>query len=806
MALLVGAAAVERPLRSDVRMRSNVPGRQRWSVPALVGRPRLADVLAGALGRIAGIKSVRVNSITGSVLVRHEAKLASADIGAILRTALALVSGNSAWPHRDSTPGEHPAEPPRTAAESTPSQAPAESTPSQTPAQTTPPQTLAPSARKTVHPVLAVTGAVVGAAALALGRGRTKALRRPLLALGAVVAATAVVVRRAVSGAAGPADPRSTASGTAQRPRTSLRSLLDIVGPHKPRLALAAGLSAVCQLAEVVCGLFLGWIALVLIKGSCPPLLALGLTGASAQLWFLAAAAAVACGAVAALSYAANLQWRGLGQAVQHDWRNRTYAHVQRLELGHLEGERTTRVAGVLTDEVAQLGSFLATGAGDVVQLAMSFLVLVPAFLLLAPQIAWIAFLPMPIVAWLSFHYQDRVAADYAVSSEHHAELHSQLVNSLEAGATVKSFCTEDYEAERVDRLGEEFRQSNRRTDRSTVRHAETIRACTTASMVGMLLLGGRSVLDGALPFEVFSPLIGLPQQVLLRLTRLGTVVDQYQRTLTAYERIRHLHALPTEAVGAETPLDAASVQGGITLDGVTFAYPGRPPVLDDFSLQIAPGRITGVVGATGSGKTTIAKLLMRFQDAQLGRVLLDGQDVRDLARRDLRAAVGFVAQDPFLFDGTIADNIRYGSFDATDEQVARAARTAEAHPFITTLPDGYDTTIGERGAALSGGQKQRIALARAILKDSPVVILDEATSAVDNETEAAIQRALRSFAENRTLIVIAHRLSTIRNADWIYVLDKGGIMAEQGTHAELLARDGLYASLWDLQAGRQAA
>ncbi|WP_416971230.1 ABC transporter ATP-binding protein [Streptomyces sp. 4F14] len=662
---------------------------------------------------------------------------------------------------------------------------------------------------------LAVTGGVAGAAGLALGGG--KLLRRPLVALGAVAGATLVVVRRAMArAAAGGALPASavdgrgtgeTATAAGEAPaRSGVAALLDLVGPHRSKLALATGLSAVCQLAEVACGLFLGWVALVLIKGSCPPLLALGITGAAAQLWFLAGAAAVACAAVAVLSYAANTQWRGLGQAVQQDWRDSTYAHVQRLELGQLEGERTTRIAGVLTDEVAQLGGFFATCANDVVQLGTSFLVLVPAFLILAPQIAWIAFLPMPVVAWLSFRHQDRVADDYAVSSDHRAELHSQLVNSLQASATVKSFCTEEYEAARLDELGEKYRLGNRRTDRHTVRHGETIRATTTASMVGMLLLGGRSVLEGDLPFEVFSPLIGLPQQVLFRLTRLGTIVDQYQRTLTAHDRVRHLRALPTEPVGRDEELDRASVQGAISLKDVTFAYPGRPPVLENFSLDIAPGRVTGIVGATGSGKTTVARLLMRFQDADAGQVLLDGRDIRDLDRHDLRRAVGFVAQDPFLFDGTIADNIRYGSFDASDEDVERAARAAEAHPFVDTLPDRYDTRIGERGAALSGGQRQRIALARAILKDSPVVILDEATSAVDNETEAAIQRALRSFAEGRTLIVIAHRLSTIRGADRIHVLDKGGVVAEEGTHAELLERGGLYASLWSLQSGERAA
>ncbi|MFJ3310950.1 ABC transporter ATP-binding protein [Streptomyces sp. NPDC086549] len=718
------------------------------------------------LRRAPGIRDARANPVTGGVLVLHDSALTASDIGNLLRKSVAALSNSVA------------AAVPRPSDVAAPREAPAP-----------------PGGRVAVlRPALTVAGGAV--AVLALGRRR---LRQPVLALGALVAATAVVVRRAWQ-----KDRADQADAQARGP--SEHTLLTIVGPHKGKLCAASTLSALCQVTEMGLGVFLGWIALVLVKGECSPLVAFGVTGASAQLWFLACGAAVACAAVAGLSYAAALEWRKLGQAVQHDWRNETYAHVQKLELRHLEGERTSRIAGVLTEDIAQMGNFFATSANDVVQLATSFLVLVPAILFLAPQIAWVAFLPMPLVAWLSFHYHDRVAADYSVSSENRARLHSQLVNNLEASATVKSFCAEEYEAERIEQLSDACEESSLRTDRSTARHAETIRVCTTASMTGTLLLGGRSVLKGTLPFEVFSPVIGLPQQVMLRLTRLAGIVDQYQHTLTAYDRVQRLRSLPVEPDGHDRTFDDQAVQGAIVLEHVTFAYPGRPPALDDLSLSIGPGQVTGIVGATGSGKTTIAKLLMRFQDAESGQVLLDGQDIRRLPRHDLRRAVGFVAQDPFLFDGTVAENIRYGTFEADHDSVEHAARMAEAHGFIEALPDGYDTMIGERGATLSGGQKQRIALARAMLKNAPVVILDEATSAVDNETEAAIQRSLRGFAKDRTLVIIAHRLSTIRHADSIYVMDKGGVVAEQGTHDDLLARGGLYASLWNLQAGEKVA
>ncbi|WP_435137422.1 ATP-binding cassette domain-containing protein [Actinacidiphila sp. bgisy144] len=781
MPSLLGAAAGTRSADRAARPRSVTPGRQRWDVGPVRGRPRTARILAAALRRVPGITEAQANPVTGGVLVRHDPRMRAADIGRTVREAVALIAeqpidaggpagGAAGTPAGDPAGGPAPAGPAADAA---------------------PPAHRGPAA----GPVLAV-GATV-AAGIALVRG--SALSRHLVAAGGVVAATAVVLRN---------DWRRTldAARQAAGPDGERHPLLEIVGPHRRRLYRAAALSVACQAAETALGTFLGWTGLVLIKGEAAPLARLGLTTASAQLWGLAGLVAAACAAVATLSYASNLQWRRLGQDIEHDWRSRTYRHVQHLELSHLEGERTSRVAGTLTNDVGQLGAFFSGPANDVLQLGTSLALLVPAFLLLAPQIAWIAFLPIPVVAWLSLRHQEKAAAGYAVTGERRARLGSQVINSLEAGATVKSFCTEDHEAAHVDELSEAALESSRLSDRGTIRHAETVRACTTASMAGTLLVGGRSVLNGTLRFEVFSPLIGLPQMLLMRMSRLGGIADQYQRTLASYDRVQRLRALPVETDSGEAAAGPAEVRGEIALEAVTFAYPGRPAALDQLSLTVPAGRVTALVGATGSGKTTIAKLLMRFQDAHSGRVLLDGQDIRDLGRHRLRHAIGFVSQDPFLFDGTIADNIRYGSFDAPDEAVRKAAAMAEADPFIAALPDGYDTLIGERGAALSGGQRQRIALARTILKDSPVVILDEATSAVDNETEAAIQRALRSFAAGRTMIVIAHRLSTVRHADRIYVMDKGGVVAEQGTHDELLARHGHYASLWQIQAGELAA
>jgi ATP-binding cassette subfamily B protein len=331
------------------------------------------------------------------------------------------------------------------------------------------------------------------------------------------------------------------------------------------------------------------------------------------------------------------------------------------------------------------------------------------------------------------------------------------------------------------------------------------IRMFIVTGFIAIMVFGGRLALAGELEVATYSILVFMTQRLLWPLTSLGQMFDQYQRAMASINRILNLLQTKPVIVDGAASLSTQDVKGTVAFDNVTFRYSSGGNVLSNLSFTIEAGQTAALVGPTGAGKSTIVKLLLRLYDVSSGAVTLEGRDVRTLKLSDVRQAIGYVSQDVFLFHGTVRENITYGTFDATDEQIVAAAKVAEAHEFIMALPNGYDTIVGERGQKLSGGQRQRISIARAVLKNPPVLVFDEATSSVDNETEAAIQRSLEKLAVGRTMIVIAHRLSTVRNADVVFVIESGRL-TEVGTHDSLVHSGGMYAALWRVQMGERTA
>lgn len=527
----------------------------------------------------------------------------------------------------------------------------------------------------------------------------------------------------------------------------------------------------------------------------------LGIDDPKAQILVIAIATFIVWGFESLFDYLAEVEWRNLAQSIQHDLRVDAYEHMQRLDVEYFEDRSTGDLMAVLNDDVNQLERFLDVGPNEIIQLVTTVVLIGVTFFIIAPSVAWLAFLPIPVILWGSMYYQKRVEPLYTDVRDEAAAINSQLSNSIGGISTIKAFTAEDREVDRIETASDQYRAANRAAIKLSAIFVPLIRMAILVGFTATLIWGGFLVLDGQLNIGLYSVMIFLTQRLLWPLTRLGQTVDLYQRAMASTRRIFVvLDAEPTIFDG-ETPIGAVVDAGDVTFDAVTFSYDDGYPVLSDVTLVIESGQTTAFVGSTGSGKTTIVKLLLRFYDPDSGSIRFDGTDIGSLEQAELRQLMALVSQDVFLFHGTVAENIAYGVPEASVEDVIRAARTAEAHDFITTLPDGYETIVGERGQKLSGGQRQRLSIARALLTESPILILDEATSAVDNETEAAIQRSLARIGHNRTMVVIAHRLSTIRNADVIYVIDHGRVV-QVGTHDELVARDGIYRNLWNVQTG----
>lgn len=491
--------------------------------------------------------------------------------------------------------------------------------------------------------------------------------------------------------------------------------------------------------------------------------------------------------------------WRNLAQTAQHELRMSAYKHIQDLEMRWFSEQTTGGLMAIMNDDVNQLERFLDQGATDLLQVATTVIVVGGIMFYIAPEVAILAIIPVPIIVIGSFMFQRRIGERYTRVREEVADLNSLLNNNLSGITTIKSFTAEEREIERVRAASETYRKANQSAIRLSASFVPLIRMAILFAFTANMLVGGWMALDGSLSIGAYSVIVFITQRLLWPLTRLGQTFDLYQRAMASTARV--LDLLDTEIGIVEGDVSIERVSGDIEFLDLGFSYQGREPVYAGLSLKINSGETLGIVGSTGAGKTTLMSLLMRLHDPQSGSVKLDGIDVRDLTLECLRGSIALVSQNTTLFPGSVRDNILYGKPNATEEEVLNSANIAEAMEFIRTLPDGWETEVGEDGHRLSGGQRQRLAIARAVLKDAPILVLDEATSNVDNETEAALQRSIEKLSKDRTTIIIAHRLSTVRNADRIAVLDSGRI-TEMGSHDELIQLSGLYSRLWAVQTG----
>ena len=495
--------------------------------------------------------------------------------------------------------------------------------------------------------------------------------------------------------------------------------------------------------------------------------------------------------------------WRNLAQNAQHELRMDAYEHIQNLEMQWFSGQTTGGLMAIMNDDVNQLERFLDQGANDLLQVATTVVVVGGVMLILAPSVAIYAILPIPIIVGGSFMFQRRIGVRYAKVRKEVGDLNALLNNNLSGITTIKSFTAEEREVERVGAASRSYRDANRDAIRLSASFVPLIRMAILFAFTANMLVGGWLALEGSLSIGAYSIIVFITQRLLWPLTRLGQTFDLYQRAMASTDRVLNLLDTPVGLV--EGDIELKDTKGEINFDSIEFSYPERESVLSGVSLNIRAGETIGLVGSTGSGKTTLVGLLLRFHDPLKGSVSLDGNDVKDLKLSSLRGSISLVSQNTTLFPGTVRDNILYGRPSASEEEIVEAARIAEATNFINELPEGWETDIGEDGHRLSGGQRQRLAIARAVLKDAPILVFDEATSNVDNETEAALQRSIDRISTDRTTIIIAHRLSTVRNSDKIAVLDSGKI-TELGTHEELVDADGLYSRLWSVQTGLAAS
>ena len=584
----------------------------------------------------------------------------------------------------------------------------------------------------------------------------------------------------------------------------SFGELIRYIRPWRAKARFAALCSTLNKIFDIAPEVLIGVAVDLVVEKENSFVASLGFGSIESQVLFLGLITFIIWALESLFQYIYSIQWRGLAQMVEHEVRVSAYDHSQRLGLSWHEEQATGNITAILNDDVNQLERFLNDGVNQIIQVIVSTICIGFIFFYISPLIASIAVLPVPIIFLVSFLFQKKLSPKYKNVRDKVGALNSSVFNNLIGIQTIKSFMTFKHEKGRVSELSKEYQKENIGAISISSAFVPVIRMGVLAGFLGTILIGSHMALSGTLAVGSYSVLVFLTQRFLWPFTTLGTLVDDFERSMASSQRIFDLLNTDVHIPEPKNPTKLDNLRSDILFDSISFNYPGGQTLFHEFSMHIKNGTSVGIVGDTGSGKTTLAKLLLRLYDPVSGAIKIGDSDIKDVSIESLRNKIGVVNQETFLFDGSIRKNIAYGDKDFEDDDIIRAAEQSQCTEFISSLSDGYNTIIGERGQKLSGGQKQRLAIARAIVRKPDILIFDEATSSVDNKTERLIQKTFMDIKQDRTMIIIAHRLSTIRNCDNIFVI-KNSRIHEQGTHDELMKNsNSFYAELWNIQTGKK--
>lgn len=499
------------------------------------------------------------------------------------------------------------------------------------------------------------------------------------------------------------------------------------------------------------------------------------------------------------LEYVVGYYGHVLGVRMEYDMRRDMFSHIQTLPVSYFDNTKTGQIMSRIVNDLNEISELAHHGPEDIF---ISTLMILGSFILLLNinvKLTLIVFTVIPFMIYFTIVYNSKMRKNFRQIRESLADVNSRLEDSLSGIRVVKSFTNEEYEIDKFDDGNNQFKYLRTKSVKYIGILHGGINFFSNISTLLALIAGGYFVANGEIRVGDLVAYLIYISQFLQPVKRLAQFVEQYQRGMAGFKRFYEVMNIKPDIFDKEDSIEIESVQGKIEFKDVSFSYNDKASVLENINLKVNPGESIAIVGPSGVGKTTLCNLIPRFYDVDSGNIYIDDVDIKDIKIKSLRKNIGIVQQDVFLFAGTIRENIAYGKLDATEDEIIRAAKAANAHDFIMELEDGYDTYIGERGVKLSGGQKQRISIARMFLKNPPILILDEATSSLDNQSEAIIQKSIEELSKNRTTFIIAHRLATVKSAKRIIVLTENGI-EEEGTHRELMEKKGTYYELYKTQ------